>query len=160
MYGYVDVDPSNNVAVGQPFTTPSARSLALDSLTLDWPARAADARLAYLLSASAVRFLAERGGERGLGAFFHAWRDSGSFDAALRSELLVDTLDHRRAVAYSARWAPESPAFEIERADHDRELGAEIEHFLGREPIANCVQPRAQSMQGERVVTAVEPARV
>jgi uncharacterized membrane protein len=61
----------------------------LDSLTLDWPARASDARLAYLLSASAVRFLSERGGERGLAAFFNAWRASGSFDSALRTVYLT-----------------------------------------------------------------------
>jgi hypothetical protein len=61
----------------------------LDSLTLDWPRRAADARLAYLLSASAVRFLSERGGEPVLAAFFEEWRDSGSVDAAFRSVYLT-----------------------------------------------------------------------
>jgi hypothetical protein len=61
----------------------------LDSLSLDWPRRASDARLAYLLSASAVRFLSERGGEPALAAFFDVWRDDGSFDTALRSVYLV-----------------------------------------------------------------------
>jgi hypothetical protein len=70
----------------------------LDSLTLDWPAHAADARLAYLLSASAVRFLSERGGERGLAAFFSAWRASGSFDSALRSTYLTTT------ATFEAQW--------------------------------------------------------
>jgi hypothetical protein len=61
----------------------------LDSLTLDWPRRAADARLAYLLSASAVRFLSEHGGEPALAAFFQAWREDGSFDSAFRRVYLT-----------------------------------------------------------------------
>jgi hypothetical protein len=56
----------------------------LDSLTLEWPAGAANARLAYLLSASAVRFLATRGGPRAFPAFLQAWRRLGGFDPALR----------------------------------------------------------------------------
>ncbi len=56
----------------------------LDSLRLGWPGGEADARLAYLLSASAVNFLAGRGGEHAFGAFLDAWRRAGDFDAALR----------------------------------------------------------------------------
>lgn len=57
----------------------------LDSLILGWPGRQGDARLAYLLSASAVSFLAEQGGPQSFAAFFDAWRDLGDFDQALRS---------------------------------------------------------------------------
>src|SRR5690606_591803 len=56
----------------------------LDSLRLGWPGREADARLAYLLSASAVSFLAERSGLDSFAAFFDAWRREGDFDTALR----------------------------------------------------------------------------
>lgn len=57
----------------------------LDSLRLGWPGEESDARLAYLLSASAVSFLATRGGEDSFAAFFAAWRREGAFDPALRS---------------------------------------------------------------------------
>lgn len=60
------------------------RGPRLDSLTLDWPRGAERARLAYLLSASAVRFLAELGGEAGFAVLIEAWQREGSFDAALR----------------------------------------------------------------------------
>lgn len=57
----------------------------LDSLRLGWPEGAAPARLAYLLSASAVRYLADRGSATAFEAFLMAWRQEGSFDTALRS---------------------------------------------------------------------------
>ena len=56
----------------------------LDSLRLGWPGAEADARLAYLLSASAVRFLAARAGEDAFSAFLVEWRRAGGFDPALR----------------------------------------------------------------------------
>lgn len=56
----------------------------LDSLRLGWPGAEADARLAYLLSASAVSFLATRGGEDAFAAFLDRWRAEADFDAALR----------------------------------------------------------------------------
>ncbi|MEX2571589.1 MAG: hypothetical protein WD737_09785 [Gemmatimonadota bacterium] len=58
---------------------------ALDSLSLAWPRGEARARLAYLLSASAVRHLATSRGEPGFRALMEAWRREGSLDAALRS---------------------------------------------------------------------------
>lgn len=61
------------------------RAPPLDSLALGWPAGADRARLAYLLSASAVRYMAERGGERGFAGVLEAWQRTGSLDAALRS---------------------------------------------------------------------------
>jgi hypothetical protein len=57
----------------------------LDSLTLRWPVGAADARLAYLLAASAVAYLVDRSGERGLRIFLERWRDRQDFDAAFRA---------------------------------------------------------------------------
>jgi hypothetical protein len=61
------------------------RAPSLDSLALGWPAGADRARLAYLLSASAVRYMAERGGERGFAGLLEAWRRTGSLDLAMRS---------------------------------------------------------------------------
>jgi hypothetical protein len=60
------------------------RAPPLDSLVLDWPRGQADARIAYLLSASAIEYLVENGGERALTLFLERWRESGDFDAALR----------------------------------------------------------------------------
>lgn len=57
----------------------------LDSLRLGWPGAEADARLAYLLSASAVTYLAGYGGDEAFAAFFSAWRREGDFDSALRN---------------------------------------------------------------------------
>jgi hypothetical protein len=45
--------------------------------------RREEARTAYLLAASAVTYLLEPGGERGLELFLQRWRDQRSFDAAL-----------------------------------------------------------------------------
>lgn len=60
------------------------RTPPLDSLTLDWPAGEADARIAYLLSTSAFEYLAGLSGERGLSVLFRRWRSTHSFDQALR----------------------------------------------------------------------------
>jgi hypothetical protein len=57
----------------------------LDSLALAWPREEGRARLAYLLSASAVRHLATSRGEPAFAAFMESWRASGSFDGAMRS---------------------------------------------------------------------------
>lgn len=56
----------------------------LDSLTLHWPVAESEARLAYLLSASAIAYLVERSGERGLRIFMERWREQVDFDAAFR----------------------------------------------------------------------------
>lgn len=61
------------------------RAPPLDSLSLDWPAGAVDAELAYLLSASAIGYLVDRSGERGLWLLLQRWRDEGSLDAAMRN---------------------------------------------------------------------------
>jgi hypothetical protein len=57
----------------------------LDSLILDWPAHATDARVAYLLSASAVSWLHERGGVRSLALFLERWQEGGGMEEALRA---------------------------------------------------------------------------
>lgn len=60
----------------------TGRAPPLDSLVLDWPLQPTDARVAYLLSASAVAWLDERGGERTMRIFFERWRETG-FERAL-----------------------------------------------------------------------------
>lgn len=56
-----------------------------DSLTLAWPRQESRARLAYLLSASAVMYLAESRGYPAFEAFFERWREEGSFEPAFRA---------------------------------------------------------------------------
>lgn len=63
------------------------RAPRLSSLSLDWPRGASDARVAYLLSTSAVAHLARLGGDRGLQVLLRHWRETGSFDDALRRTL-------------------------------------------------------------------------
>jgi len=57
----------------------------LDSLNLDWPRGEREARLAYLLSATAVDYLRRRGGERGMELLFANWREQKELEAALRT---------------------------------------------------------------------------
>lgn len=67
------------------------RAPPLDSLALDWPVLTTDARVAYLLSASAVGFLVETGGQQGLEMLLARWRETGSFDDALRATYTLTT---------------------------------------------------------------------
>jgi len=60
------------------------RAPPLDSLELEWPTEANQARVAYLLAASAVALLGERTGERGLQLLFLRWKETGTLDLALR----------------------------------------------------------------------------
>jgi hypothetical protein len=60
-------------------------SPSLDSLTLHWPIGEVDARMAYLLSASAVAYLVDRSGQRGLRILLERWRERQDFDAAFRA---------------------------------------------------------------------------
>ena len=57
----------------------------MDSLTLRWPAGREQARVAYLLAASAVTYLLAESGTRGLELFLNRWRDGRSFEGALRA---------------------------------------------------------------------------
>lgn len=57
----------------------------LDSLALQWPRGASEARNAYLLSATAVDYLRRRGGERGMELLFANWQRDGTLEAAVRT---------------------------------------------------------------------------
>lgn len=63
----------------------------LDSLTLSWPVSESSARIAYLLSASAVEVLFAEGGRRGAEVFLERWRETGDFEGAFRSTFGVTT---------------------------------------------------------------------
>jgi hypothetical protein len=56
----------------------------LDSLTLSWPVNESSARIAYLLSASAVEYLFSEGGVRGAEVLLERWKESGDFDVSFR----------------------------------------------------------------------------
>lgn len=60
------------------------RAPPLDSLSLAWPAGGDRARLAYLLSATAVDHLRRRGGEEGFALLMRSWQETGSWERALR----------------------------------------------------------------------------
>ena len=70
----------------------------LDSLTLDWPRGRTGAELAYLLSGSAVEYLASETGERGLDVFLGRWREIGGFEEAFRRTFGYTT------GAFETRW--------------------------------------------------------
>jgi hypothetical protein len=57
----------------------------LDSISLRWPAAEPRARIAYLLSASAVEYLATRNGEPVFATFLATWRRVGSIGPAMRA---------------------------------------------------------------------------
>lgn len=57
----------------------------LDSLTLGWPADGGQARLAYLLSATAVDHLRRKHGPEGFALLMEGWRREGSLDQAMRT---------------------------------------------------------------------------
>jgi hypothetical protein len=67
------------------------RAPPMDSLELRWPAGREEARTAYLLAASAVTYLLEAGGERGLRLFLDRWREARSFDGAFRETFGLTT---------------------------------------------------------------------
>jgi len=84
------------------------RAPSLDSLELTWPALSTDARVAYLLSASAVQYLVDASGTRALELFMQRWRASGSFEGALASTygLSLDQLEvhWRKSVREKYGW--------------------------------------------------------
>ena len=61
----------------------TGRAPPLDSLIIDWPAASIDARVAYLLSASAVAWLHEHGGDRVFAIFLDRWQETRNFEASL-----------------------------------------------------------------------------
>ncbi|HEX2167945.1 MAG TPA: hypothetical protein VHG09_11995, partial [Longimicrobiales bacterium] len=72
------------------------RAPALDSLTLDWPLLATDARIAYLLSASAMQYLYSLGNPETLERFFNVWAQSGDFEASLREVYVISSPQFER----------------------------------------------------------------
>ncbi len=60
------------------------RAPPMDSLELRWPSDRSQAEVAYLLSASAITYLLEGSGERGLAIFVERWRSLRSFETAFR----------------------------------------------------------------------------
>lgn len=63
----------------------TGRAPRLDSLALRWPRASADARLAYLLSATAVEHLRRRTGDDGFALLLANWRREGSLERAVRT---------------------------------------------------------------------------
>lgn len=74
----------------------TGRAPPLDSLTLDWPLIASDARLAYLLSASAVQYLHSMGRPETFERLFDVWAGTGSFEEALRTVYIVSSPQFER----------------------------------------------------------------
>jgi hypothetical protein len=72
------------------------RAPPLDSITLDWPIMEADARLAYLLSASATRYLHSLGADATFERFLHRWAETGSFEQTLREVYVVSSPQFER----------------------------------------------------------------
>lgn len=56
----------------------------LDSLSLVWPRERSEAELAYLLSASAVSFLVQDSGARGMEVFLNRWAETRDFEGSFR----------------------------------------------------------------------------
>jgi hypothetical protein len=72
------------------------RAPSLDSLELGWPAGEADARVAYLLSATAVAYMQTLGPDSLFGTFITRWRDTRSFETAIRKTYLLSTPQFER----------------------------------------------------------------
>jgi len=84
------------------------RAPALDSLELRWPAASQDARIAYLLSATAVQYLYGLASPEYFGRFLDAWAQRGTFETALRTTYLLSSAQFerlwRRQVRASYGW--------------------------------------------------------
>lgn len=74
----------------------TGRAPPLDSLTLDWPLIATDARMAYMLSASATRYLVSLGRPETFARFLDVWAESGSFELALRQVYILSSPQFER----------------------------------------------------------------
>ncbi|HSJ30614.1 MAG TPA: hypothetical protein VK933_04215 [Longimicrobiales bacterium] len=72
------------------------RAPPLDSLTLDWPLLATDARIAYLLSASAIQYLYTLGTPQTFERFLATWAESGDFEASLREIYVLSSPQFER----------------------------------------------------------------
>jgi hypothetical protein len=74
----------------------TGRAPPLDSITLHWPVLQAEARLAYLLSASAVRYLHSLGTTETFARFLGALGEHGEFELALREVYIVSSAQFER----------------------------------------------------------------
>jgi hypothetical protein len=74
----------------------SNRAPPLDSITLHWPLLAADARLAYLLSATAVQYLHSLGTDQTFERFLQQLAEHGDFERALREVYIVSSTQFER----------------------------------------------------------------
>ena len=72
------------------------RAPPLDSLTLDWPLLSSDARIAYLLSASAMGYLYSLGSDASLERLFDVWAQTGDFEASLREVYVISSPQFER----------------------------------------------------------------
>jgi hypothetical protein len=72
------------------------RAPPLDSITLHWPLLEADARLAYLLSASAVRYLHSLGSDDTFARFLAHLEEYADFERALREVYIVSSSQFER----------------------------------------------------------------
>jgi hypothetical protein len=77
---------------------------ALDSLNRGFRGSASEAQAAYALSTSAVERLAALDRGRGLTLFFRYWRESGSFEVAVRTAYGVTVASYEERWARSVRW--------------------------------------------------------
>jgi hypothetical protein len=67
------------------------RTPPMDSLELRWPSGRTQAEVAYLLSASAITYLLDGSGDRGLAIFIQRWKISRSFETTFRSTFGLTT---------------------------------------------------------------------
>jgi hypothetical protein len=74
----------------------SRRAPPLDSLSLDWPLLATDAQIAYLLSATAVRYLYTLGTPATFERFLTVMRERASFEHALRDVYVLSSPQFER----------------------------------------------------------------
>lgn len=72
------------------------RAPALDSLELAWPGAETDARVAYLLSATAVEYLYSLGPPETFDRFLDAWAAHGNLEQALRGEYRLSSAQFER----------------------------------------------------------------
>lgn len=72
------------------------RAPALDSLELRWPGGATDARVAYLLSATAVEYLYSLGTPAQFERLLETWASAGSLEPALRATYVVSGAQFER----------------------------------------------------------------
>jgi hypothetical protein len=72
------------------------RAPPLDSLELRWPAHSQDARVAYLLSATAVQYLYGLSTPERFARFLDTWTARGSFETALRADYLLSSPQFER----------------------------------------------------------------